>query len=302
VGLDAGESAGVGADAVPVVGAGAGEGMAAGAGTVVGVGAGSGAGAGAAMGGGDGAALGAGSGAGVTGAGAVTGDVTAATGAVAAGAGGVGRTGAGAGDAGTGGGAEITGATVTPEGGGGADAVTGGLISRVYSRTRRPDDQLASRMTSMKGSRAGRSARTETTARPSGRLSSASRAALRTSLNSMPALRYTWGDAMRRFSEASSAAVRLVISISARSGSPSADCTDTRPSVKACAAAQASKVKVPRTPARTPARTGVPPRVWDRGLRAGGVWGFKARLTSPAGCATCAAAARPRPTGAGLRW
>ena len=112
-------------------------------------------------------------------------------GAVARGAGavrGAAATGAGAGARVAGAGAaEATGAVVGE--GAAATRVLGGSNSIVYSRTKRPDDQVASTITSTKGSSTARSLVTRRKGRPSARRSSVTFAPDSTALYSTPAFR-----------------------------------------------------------------------------------------------------------------
>ena len=79
--------------------------------------------------------------------------------------------------------AEVTGA------GAAATREAGGSNNIVYSRTRRPEAQVASRITSTKGSSTARSLDTRTKARPSGRRSTVTTAEGSTGLYSTPAAR-----------------------------------------------------------------------------------------------------------------
>ena len=119
--------------------------------------------------------------------------------------------------------AEICGAAGACAITGGATRDCGGSSSSVYSRTSRPDDHVSSRITSTNGSCTARSLCTRRYGRPSGRRASVTVVDDSTALYSTPDARYESAGAMRTRRLESSSELRLVMSISARRDSPSAD-------------------------------------------------------------------------------
>ena len=97
----------------------------------------------------------------------------------------------------------------------------------------RPDPQLASSTRSRKGSFTGRSLDKRNTAVPSARRCSWICRLFMVCVYSMPWARKTSGAAVVARSESASAGVICGRSISARRGSPRADCTVMRPSASA---------------------------------------------------------------------
>jgi len=100
----------------------------------------------------------------------------------------------------------------------------------------RPDAQLASTIRSTKGSLTGRGLVRRRNDRPSARFCKEICSPASAAFISMPELRKASAEASPTRRLAASSALISGTSISARRGSPSADCTTTRPSASACAA------------------------------------------------------------------
>ena len=97
----------------------------------------------------------------------------------------------------------------------------------------RPDDQLASRIRSTKGSLTGRELLNRKNALPSARLCRLTCRSTMAAVYSRPAALKVSAEAVPAFRLAASSELMSAISISARNGSPRADCTVMRPKAKA---------------------------------------------------------------------